>query len=52
LGVRVVFSPARGPGAFWYGGARAIAFRTDGREFAVACGGAVAIFPLTALPAE
>jgi WD40 repeat protein len=51
LGTRPVFAPPRGA-APWFGDARAIAFRPDGREFAVACGGAVAVFPADVLPGD
>jgi hypothetical protein len=50
LGMRVVFLPPGGTPTPWLGGARAIAFRPDGQEFAVACGGAVAIYPAGVLP--
>jgi hypothetical protein len=52
LGTTVAFQPPNGGAAPWYGGTRAIRFRPDGAEFAVACGGAVAVFPATALPIE
>jgi WD40 repeat protein len=52
LGVRTVFQTPTGTTVPWFGGARAIAFRPDGQEFAVACGGAVAIYPIDVLPAE
>jgi hypothetical protein len=52
LGTNVIFQPPNGGAAPWYGGTRAIVFRPDGMEFAVACGGAVAVFPAAALPIE
>ena len=52
LGTRVVFFPPSGAVVPWFGGARAVAFRPDGREFAVACGAAVAVFPAGALPPD